>query len=195
MHRAGGSSKSIPVDIRIISATNRDLPEMVARGLFREDLCYRLKVIQINLPALLERKTGLPLLRDNFISSLHRYYNKKIIGISEDAERIMMDYAWPGNVRELRNALEHAFVIANGSLIGLNNLPSELRNAAPDGAPHELAGTDLNAEEEMIRRALLPARGNRAESGDMLDMHRTTPWRKMKEYGIGKDSGKKSSSR
>ena len=145
-----GSSESIPVDIRILSATNRDLPEMVAKGLFREDLYYRLKVIQIDLPPLRQRKSDIPLLADYFINGLNRYHKKKIIGISPKAEKLMRNYTWPGNVRELKNAVEHAFVIASGPLIGLNDLPPELRHASADGRPPRLAKPDVNSEEENI---------------------------------------------
>jgi two-component system response regulator HydG len=185
-----GSSESIPVDIRVVSATNRDLTQLVAKNMFREDLYYRLKVIQINLPALRDRKKDIPLLVGYFIASLNRYHRKKIIGISKNAEDLINNYAWPGNVRELKNAIEHAFVIANGALIGLNDLPPELRHSSEDGLPPQLPEIDLSTEEERIKRALLSTRGNRGQAATMLNMHRTTLWRKMKEFRIDKAFGK-----
>ncbi len=112
-----GSSESIPVDVRILSATNMDAAELVAKGILREDLYYRLKVIQINLPPLRERKDDIPLLVDFFIRRLNRYYRKNITGISADAKELLQNYPWPGNIRELENAVEHAFIFTNKTIL------------------------------------------------------------------------------
>jgi PAS domain S-box-containing protein len=130
-----GSSERIPVDVRILSATNRDAAELVAKGILREDLYYRLKVIQINLPALRERKDDVPLLTDFFIDRLNRYYRKKITGISPDAKELLKNYPWPGNVRELENAIEQAFILADRNLLEIRHFPFEIRRAAEDGIP------------------------------------------------------------
>jgi PAS domain S-box-containing protein len=186
-----GSSERIPVDIRIISATNRDLAELVAKQEFREDLFYRLKVMQINLPPLREKEEDIPLLVDYFITRLNRYYNKNIIGISPSAKDLLMNYLWPGNIRELENAIEHAFVLATGALLEVKDFPPEIRHTTKNGIPPPPPKSDLNTEEENIKRALLAARGNRSKAAEILNMHRTSLWRMMREFRIDKNFGKK----
>ncbi len=185
-----GSLKKIPVDVRILSATNRDLSELVSKGKFREDLLYRLKVIQIDLPPLRERKEDIPLLLDFFITRLNRYYKKNIIGISSSAKDILLNYLWPGNIRELENAIEHAFVLADGPILDIKHLPPEIRLADKTGTPPPPPKSDLGIEEENIKRALLSAKGNRTKAAEMLGMHRTSLWRKMREFRIDKSFGK-----
>ena len=185
-----GSLKKIPVDVRIISATNRDLYELVSKGEFREDLLYRLKVFQIDIPPLRERKEDIPLLLDFFITRLNRYHKKNIVGISSMAKDILINYLWPGNIRELENAMEHAFVLADGPIIEIKHLPPELRHAEKNGTPPPPPERDLNREEENIKRALLAAKGNRTKASEMLGMHRTSLWRKMREFRIDKGFGK-----
>lgn len=187
-----GSSKRIPVDVRILSATNRDLYELVSNGEFREDLLYRLKVFQINLPPLRERKEDISLLLDFFITRLNRYYKKNIVGVSTSAMDILANYLWPGNIRELENAIEHAFVLADGPILEKIHFPPEIRHADKNGAPPPPPERDLGTEEENIKRALLAAKGNRNKAAAMLNMHRTSLWRKMREYKIDKYFGKTS---
>jgi transcriptional regulator with PAS, ATPase and Fis domain len=185
-----GSLKKIPVDVRILSATNRDLFELVSKGKFREDLLYRLKVFQIDLPPLRERKEDISLLLDFFITRLNRYYKKNIVGISSKAKDILINYLWPGNIRELENAMEHAFVLADGPMLEIKHLPPELRHADKNGTPPPPSKSDLSKEEENIKRALLAAKGNRTKAAEMLDMHRASLWRKMREFRIDKRFGK-----
>ena len=185
-----GSLKKIPVDVRILSATNRDLFELVSKGKFRADLLYRLKVFQIDLPPLRERKEDIPLLLDFFITRLNRYYKKNIVGISSKAKDKLINYLWPGNIRELENAMEHAFVLADGPILEMKHLPSELRHADKNGTPPPPPKSDLSKEEENIKRALLAAKGNRTKAAEMLDMHRASLWRKMREFRIDKGFGK-----
>jgi transcriptional regulator with PAS, ATPase and Fis domain len=130
-----GSSERIPVDVRILSATNRDATELVAKGILREDLYYRLKVIQINLPALREKKDDVPLLIDFFITRLNRYYRKNITGISPAAKELLQNYPWPGNISELENAIEQAFILADKNLLEIKHFPFDIRRAAEDGIP------------------------------------------------------------
>ena len=189
-----GSSERVPVDIRILSASNRDLVELVGNGQFRKDLYYRLKVMQLNLPPLRARDDDVSHLTDHFITRLNRYYNKSIIGVSNSAKELLLAYQWPGNVRELENAIEHAFVLARGAIIESEHLPTEIRHTSPDGSSLPPPETDLGGEEERIRRALLFARGDRDEAAAVLKMHRTTLWRKMREFRIEKDFGKNSRS-
>ncbi len=185
-----GSLKKIPVDVRILSATNRDLFELVSKGEFREDLLYRLKVFQIDLPPLREREEDIPLLLDFFITRLNRYHKKNIVGISSRAKDLLTNYLWPGNIRELENAIEHAFVLADGPILEIKHLPPEIRHADKNGTPPPPPESDLSKEEENIKRALLAAKGNRTKAAEMLGMHRTSLWRKMREFRIDKGFGK-----
>ncbi|NNJ51575.1 MAG: sigma 54-interacting transcriptional regulator, partial [Ignavibacteriaceae bacterium] len=123
-----GSNKRINVDVRILAATNRDLSDLVEHDEFREDLYYRLKVMQLNIPPLRDRSDDIALLIDHFIDRLNRYYNKNIIGVSPSALEIFNKYLWPGNVRELENAIEHSFVLTRGALIESHSLPPEIRH-------------------------------------------------------------------
>ena len=185
-----GSSGRIPVDVRILSATNRDAIELVAKGILREDLYYRLKVIQINLPALREKVDDIPILADFFIARLNRYYRKAITGISPDAIELLKNYPWPGNIRELENAIEHAFILTDKNLLEIKHFPFDIRRAAEDGIPPPPTEVSPRAEEEHIRKALLAAKGNKSDAAEMLDMHRSSLWRKMREYRIDKSFGK-----
>ena len=185
-----GSSQRIAVDARILSATNRDGAELVAKGLLREDLYYRLKVIQINLPALRERKEDIPILVDFFINRLNRYYRKAIRGVSAEVDGLLKDYPWPGNVRELENAIEHAFVLADRNVLELNHFPFEIRRASKDGILPPPAEVSPSTDEEQLRKALLAAKGNKSNAAEMLRMHRSSLWRKMREYRIDKNFGK-----
>ncbi len=185
-----GAKDGIAVDFRVISATNRDLKTLIAEGKFREDLYYRLKIIQINLPPLRHRREDIPILIHYFITRLNRYYGKNILGMSENAEKLLMRYAWPGNVRELENSIEHAFVLSNGALIQSKDLPAEIRLAEDNGAPPLSPEADPEFEELRIKKALLTAKGNRDKAAQILGMHRTTLWRKMKEFRIIKGYGK-----
>ena len=185
-----GSDKQIPVDVRIISATNRDLSELVANGLFRADLYYRLKVFQIELSPLRDRITDIPILVDHFIARLNRYYNKKILGVSQKVTHKMLEYYWPGNVRELENTIEHAYVLASGGLLELRHLPLDIRLFETNHQAIKPPEINLSQEEENIRRALIASSGNMNKAADYLKMHRTTLWRKMREFGIEKGFGK-----
>jgi len=185
-----GSSIGIPVDVRIISATNRDLTELVAKKEFREDLYYRLKIMQINLPPLREKKEDIPLLVECFITKMNRYHNKNILGISPKAEEMLINYLWPGNIRELENVIEHAFVLADGPLLEIKHCPPEIRHSGMNGIPPIPPERDLSSEEQSIRRALLSTRGNINKAAEILGLHRTTLWRKMREFRIDKGFGK-----
>lgn len=182
-----GSSEPIPVNVRIISATNRMLPELIAKGTFREDLYYRLKVFQISLPPLRERRLDIPLLADHFIDRFNRLYNRNLIGLSPAAKELLLRYFWPGNVRELENAIEHALVLSPGKIVESHCLPPEIRYTKANGTPPPPSSVDLNSEEENIRRTLASFYGNVSLAAASLGMHRTTLWRKMKEFGITKD--------
>lgn len=185
-----GSSESIPIDVRILSATNRDLKLLVEKGEFREDLFYRLKVMEMHLPPLRERIDDILLLSEHFITKLNRFYHKNIVGLSQATKDLLLKYKWPGNVRELENAIEHAYILTNGMMLDSQQLPPEIRFADNYGNPPPPTGYKLNEKEEEIRRVLFATKGNIIESAKILKIHRTTLWRKMKEYGISKGFGK-----
>jgi PAS domain S-box-containing protein len=177
-----GSNISKKMKARVISATNKDLRALVAQGDFREDLYYRLKVIQLDLPTLKERREDLPLLIDRFIGRLNLQTGKKITQISPNAMEILMNYHYPGNIRELENILEHAFVLCHGSLIRVSHLPPEFQWESK-GALSSSAGSGAclrDQEAEMIRKALEKNLGHRARTARELGIHPTTLWRKLK---------------
>jgi len=182
-----GSSKPRPVNVRILSATNRNLHHLISQGEFREDLFYRLKVLQIDIPPLRERKLDITLLTDHFIEKFNSLYNRNIISVSSRAKKLLFTYDWPGNVRELENAIEHALVLSPGKIIEPEYLPPEIRHMQPDGTPPPPTGINLQQEEEDIRRTLLSYHYNISKAAESLKMHRTTLWRKMKEFGIDKE--------
>lgn len=185
-----GSSEQIPIDVRIIAATNRDLSELVAKNQFREDLYYRLKVFQINVPPLRERRLDIPILADHFIERFNRLYNRKVIGLSGASKEQLMKYLWPGNVRELENAIEHAMVLSQGKIVEPLHLPPEIRYMQVNGSPPPPQKHDFDTEEENIRRALTSFGGNVTQAAASMGIHRTTLWRKMRELGIPKKAVK-----
>lgn len=185
-----GSSKSIAVDVRIISASNRDLSELVERNEFRDDLFYRLKVFQITVPPLRVRSEDIPLLVNHFIERLNNYYNKNIMGISPGALEIFMNYPFPGNVRELENSIEHAFILTSSSIIEVHTLPIEMQSYGISGNIVPPPLRDLGDEEKKIRTALISAKGNVEQAALLLKIHRSTLWRKMKEFRIKRGFGK-----
>jgi two-component system, NtrC family, response regulator HydG len=172
------------VDVRVIAATNRDLRAEVASGHFREDLYYRLKVFQIELPPLRTRRGDIPLLVRDWLSKRAG----DALGCSPFAMRLLQSYDWPGNVRELIGVLESAHVRAAGGRIEAQHLPEEIRAGqsmrAPGSPPVDL---DPVAEASAIRAALQASGCIRARAAEMLGMGRTTLWRKLKEHGIGQD--------
>ena len=182
VYESRGSSKSMTSDVRVIVASDQDLAAKVETGEFRQDLYYRLNVIRLTIPSLIDRKEDIPLLVDHFVARLSRLTGKDIADVTDDALAALMAHGWPGNVRELRNALEYAFVVSPGGLVGLEHLPVEVRPEASGFGP---APTTLDdAEARFIREALAKNRGNRAATARQLGVHKTTLWRKMKRYGI-----------
>jgi PAS domain S-box-containing protein len=182
-----GESKKRSVDIRIITATHKDLFALVTNGLFREDLYYRLKVFPIFIPPLRKRKKDIPLLISHFINRFNRKTGKSITGLTSDALRALMDHHWPGNVRELENAIEHAFVLCNTNQIQILDLPVEIRQVGyrPDAPPetgHPPIKLAITRERLM---ALLGECGwNKAEAGRRIGKSRTSIWKYMKKWGI-----------
>ncbi len=184
-----GGSRIINVDIRIITATNRNLAERVSEGHFREDLFYRINIFPVHLPPLRERKDDIALLVNTFIHELQSDSQKRINGVSPAVMDIFMRYHWPGNIRELKSALEYAFLVAESGLVEIHHLPSQLQSvlktaevrqnviAQPSGA----VGPD---EKLQLIEALRKAEGNQSRAAGILGVHRMTVFNRMRKYGI-----------
>ena len=183
-----GSNKTLTSDVRVIAATNKNLDEQVKEGKFREDLFFRLAVVQIVLPPLRERAVDIPLMARAFLREFAVENDKKVNDFTPEALEALMNYAWPGNARELRTAVEHAVVLTRGEKIGLRDLPAALRAAAPGGGPGRLlAQPDLTmaeAEKQLILRALKECDGNRTGAARKLGLSRRTLHRKLHLYQL-----------
>jgi len=186
-----GESKKRKIDIRVITATNRNLYSLVQNGRFREDLYYRLKVFPINIPPLRERKEDIPILISHFIKLQNHKTGKQITGVSQEAMRILLDYNWPGNVRELENAIEHAFVLCEGEHIDTFDLPVEIRrmeyrpNFEHVHAANEKNGPlRKNLTRESLLETLEESNWNKAEVGRRLGFSRAAIWKYMKKWNI-----------
>src|SRR3954470_13171303 len=184
-----GSNKTITADVRLITATNKKLEELVQAGKFRDDLFFRLRVVEIEMPPLRDRRVDIPLLAQAFVTEFARENAKAIREILPDAMEILMNYPWPGNVRELRTSIEHAVVLCRGEKIAVRDLPATLRSHGQTVAPPKLvsAGNDLSvkeAEKELIIRALKECKGNRTDAAKKLGMSRRTLHRKLHTYRL-----------
>jgi two-component system, NtrC family, response regulator HydG len=181
----------VTVDVRVITATNLDLKKMVEEGSFREDLYFRLRVIDIPLPALSEREGDIPLLVHHFLASIRTSIGKEISGISDQAMQALCRYPWPGNVRELEHTLERAAVLCSGSTISLADLPDELHShgdscITPD--PAALSTIDTAPKylpmAQQIIETLRRTGGNKAKAARLLGCDRSTLYRRIKEARI-----------
>ena len=182
-----GGNELIKVDVRVISATNKDLEEEMKKGNFREDLFYRISVFPIKLPPLRERKEDIPLLAAFFLKRYSEQEGKEIEGITPDALDLLMAYNWPGNVRELENAIERAVVLASGPEITAKDLPSAVRSLGEKRifeTDNTLASWIEKLEEEALRQALLECEGNISQTAKKLGIGRATIYRKAKKYGL-----------
>jgi len=178
-----GESKTICVNIRVIAATNQNLKERVEAGVFREDLYYRLKVVEISMPTLRERRNDIPLLLNHLLSKFNRVFANNIEGVSTDALDALMHHTWPGNVRELENTIEHAFVRCKQNIIALDHLPPEFNKIAQQFNSLEQLGKN-HSEAEKIRRALLQTSWNKTTAAKLLGISRRTIYRKIDHYSI-----------
>ncbi|MHB8160442.1 MAG: sigma-54-dependent transcriptional regulator [Thermoleophilia bacterium] len=178
-----GGSKTLSVDIRLIGATNRDLPSMVKEGEFREDLFYRLNVIPITLPPLRERRGDIKLLAQHFLS---RFSTDK--QLPAEAQKLLDDYHWPGNVRELQNTIERATILGRGKTIGPDDLPAEIRQGvslSSDAIRLPAEGVALEkVERELIAQALERTIGNRTKAAELLGISRHTLLYRIGKYGL-----------
>ncbi|MFY0530769.1 sigma 54-interacting transcriptional regulator [Nannocystis pusilla] len=185
-----GGTKELSVDVRLIAATHRNLPQMVESGRFREDLLYRLSVIQTTIPPLRERRDDIPRLALHFAKLFGESLGRRITDVSPAALEVLTRYRWPGNVRELRNVIERAMVLGDGPILDLDDLPPELMRAAPI-APAEappdarLVRPLAELEREAILGALAATDGNKARAAALLGIDRTTLYRKLKDYALG----------
>jgi two-component system, NtrC family, response regulator AtoC len=185
-----GSNKTLTADVRLIAATNKNLEGLVKAGAFREDLFFRLRVVEIRLPALRERAGDIPLLAQNFLREFALENGKSMNDFTADALELLMNYPWPGNVRELRTAIEHAVVLCRGERIAARDLPPSVRGAggtlAADPA-RMLARNELTvkeAEKQLIIRALKETQGNRSLAAKRIGMSRRTLHRKLHIYHL-----------
>jgi PAS domain S-box-containing protein len=178
-----GGTRLIPMQARIISATNRDLGRALREGAVREDLFYRLRTVPITLPPLRQRREDIPLLIEHFMVRLNRKYGKEVRGLDPKVLKLFMNHPWPGNVRELERVLEHAYVFVKGHLIFLNNLPAmdEFLQERKIEVPAE-GGSEYDSR--AIQNALAQARGRKKEAAALLGISRTSLWRIMKQLEI-----------
>ncbi len=180
-----GDNRPIHVDVRIITATNRDLRRLVRENRFREDLFYRINVIPIGVPPLRERKGDIPLLAETFFRRIRLKSEKPVEAIGNRAMDALMGHSWPGNVRELKSALEFAFVSCPGRVIDLDHLPSEVM-AGPTacGAEPAPGGTREERQKQALIEALDRFKGNRTRAAESLGISRVTVWNRIKKYGL-----------
>jgi DNA-binding NtrC family response regulator len=181
--RVGGNTP-IPVDFRLIAATNKDLEAMVADGRFREDLYYRINVFSITIPPLRERREDIPLLAEHFLRKFAQSMNKPVHGISRAAMALLEQYEWPGNVRELQNAIERAVLLCRGREIQPEDLPLHVNEAREPGVGRTLA----DVERQHIARILHETRWNISQAARVLGIDRVTLYNKIRKYHLTPDS-------
>ena len=184
-----GSNEPIHVDVRLISATNKNLEQMVADKVFREDLYFRIKGVTIQVPPLRERREDIPLLVHYFLQQSAEKYGKPIEGIEPEAQQVLMSYGWPGNVRQLKNVVEQMVVLSPGAKLTADSLPADIRPAVGGGeglgGMNNLVGISIEqAERELIRNTLKLVSGNREQAAKILGIGERTLYRKIKEYGL-----------
>ena len=190
-----GANEAVKVNVRILSATNRNLEDAVAAGTFREDLYHRLKVVTVVLPRLVDRREDIPLLIEHFIRQLSKRHEKQVRGMSTAARRRLMSFHWPGNVRQLRNVIESMIVVDADGTLDLDDLPSELAEptdavaevAAPASSQSLAAMVGKSMEEleiAFIAETLKATGGNREEAAKMLGIGERTLYRKIKDFGL-----------
>ena len=188
--RRVGDSRDIKVDVRIITATHRDIAAEAKAGRFREDLFYRINVLPIHIPPLRARREDINLLIDHFIARNNARLGTQIRGLSSEARKLLLEYAWPGNVRELENTIERAMVLADADVLQSSDLPERIREAL-DPVAVQLASGELSIkktttaiEEILIRRALIKTKGNRTRAAEILEISHRALLYKIKDYSI-----------
>src|ERR1700757_341277 len=191
MFRRVGGEKGIPVDVRVIAATNEDLEEAIKKNRFREDLYYRFDVFRIHLPPLRERSGGLTALTHYFLAEFGRMYNKNLRGVSAEALRCLESYSWPGNVRELKNVIQRAVLVAKGEELTPEFLPTRIRNAGKSDRESLLASFPIHvgmtleaAEKEFVAMTLASAAGNKKKAASILGISRRALYDKLKRHKL-----------
>jgi len=180
-----GSSTPIATDVRIISATNKDLMQLVEQGAYRQDFYFRINVIPIVLPPLRERVADIPLLAEKFFNKLRLKSGKTIAGISRETMEILVNHSWPGNVRELKGTFEYAFVTCHDEMIQPFHLPETiLRPKAAETAVKKTAFSLKEIEKQELLEVLARTGGNQSKAAEILGVSRVTIWNRMKRFGI-----------
>jgi transcriptional regulator with PAS, ATPase and Fis domain len=186
-----GSLTPRKVNVRVIAATNRDLREAVARKEFREDLFYRLSMIELRTPPLVERKEDLPFLVKFFVEKFSQQFQKNVRGLTQRAQIVVARHSWPGNIRELENAIGHGCMMAAGDMIDVQDLPEYLMSPQRPGQPaessspaHENDGSFESHERQLVADALARANGNQSEAARLLRIGRDALRYKMKKHGL-----------
>jgi len=194
--RRVGGIKNIPVDVRVIAASNRNLEAAVRESSFRQDLYFRLAIIPLHLKPLREHKEDIPALLAHFIEHYNRKFRKNILGPTREAEELLLRYDWPGNIRELKNAIERVMILADGNRIAAKNLPIRISEGGrtPGGADDgnesgiftlPAGGVSLyGVERDLIRQALEQSRGNKTGAARLLQITRDTLRYKIKKYNL-----------
>ncbi|MFH2036913.1 MAG: sigma 54-interacting transcriptional regulator [Candidatus Zixiibacteriota bacterium] len=180
-----GSTSPRKTNIRIVAATNKDLKKLVAQAKFRDDLYFRLAVVKFKIPPLESRREDIPYLVDHFIKKFNAKTGKKIIGVSPGVMHILMLHSYPGNIRELENIIEHGFVLCHSSIIQKEHLPLELLETGIEKP--DITSTPISEsidEQSSIISAIKISKGNLTNAADLLGIHRTTLWRKIKRHNI-----------
>lgn len=185
-----GDHRPVKIDVRIIAATHKDLQQLIIKGVFREDLYYRIGVIPIHLPPLRERRADVPQLAETFIKKIGERTGKAISGISRSALDLLIQYSWPGNIRELINTIEYAFVLCPGGQIQISHLPSHLRREMSSSAsfPPQLPGDCTKTPRHRLIEALEQSGGNQTRAAGILGVSRVTVWKWIRKYGIRLDA-------
>src|SRR5262249_35075675 len=188
IERVGGTRR-IPVDVRVIAATNADLRKAIQGGSLREDLYYRLNVVQIAVPPLRDRREDIPLLVDHFIRRSSHLLHKRVTGVTTAALDVLMTYGWPGNVRELQNVIERAVALAEGVVVEVKDVPLGLRlpdgrHLADDPASVPLREARERFDRQVILRVLERVRWNQSEAARLLGLHRNSLKTKLLAWGI-----------
>lgn len=184
-----GETAPRPIDVRLVTATNRDMAKLVVEDKIRRDFFFRIRVFEVRMPALRERRADIPELVDHFRRACNERHGLAIESIGDDAMRTLMNYPWPGNVRELQNAIQHAFIVADGATIAAEHLPPEVLDPSlhPGGLlPAPSWTPEQEAERDEILAALEATDWNRTEAAARLGVSRVTLWKKMRRFDIGR---------